>query len=251
MRWAARVWPVACLTLMVSSAAAQEMPQTGAPAEWAIPALEPQVFTFIQADRLEGRRSDGEEAYLLEAQGWVGTDTSKFWGKVDGDGAFEEGVERVELQALYSRMMSPFFDLQVGLRQDVTPGVADRTHAVVGVQGLAPYWFELEGAFFVSHTGDVTARLEAEYELLFSQRVVLQSRIEFNAAFREIEALGIGSGLSSAEAALRLRYEIRREFAPYVGVSWRQTTGGTADLARAAGGRSAMTSFVAGLRLWY
>ena len=126
-----------------------------------------------------------------------------------------------------------------------------RTHLVVGVQGLAPYWFELDGAFFVSHTGDVTARLEAEYELLFSQRVILQPRIEFDLAFQEIEALGIGSGLSSADIGLRLRYEIRRELAPYVGVSWRQATGGTADFARAAGGRSATTSFVAGLRLWY
>ena len=250
MRRKAFVWPVACLAVMVGSAAAQETPQTGAPAEWANPALEPKVFTFVQADRLEGRTSDGEGAYLLEAQGWVGTDTSKFWGKVDGDGAFEGGVEGVELQALYSRMMSPFFDLQVGLRQDVASDVA-RTHLVVGVQGLAPYWFELDGVFFVSHTGDVTARLEAEYELLFSQRVILQPRTELNVAFQEIEALGIGSGLSSAEVGLRLRYEFRRELAPYVGVSWRQATGGTADFARAAGARSEGTSFVAGLRLWF
>ncbi len=250
MRLAACVWPVACLAVMVGSAAAQETPQTGAPAEWAMPMVEPQIFTFLQADRLEGRTSDGEEGYLLDLQGWVGTDTSKFWGKVEGDGVGDGPLEMLEVQALYSRMIGPFFDLQVGLRQDVTPDVS-RTHAVVGVLGLAPYWFEMDGAFVVGDTGDMTARLEAEYELLFSQRVILQPRTELNVAFQEIEALGIGSGLSSAEVGLRLRYEIRREFAPYIGVSWRQAVGGTADFARAAGARSAGTSFVAGLRLWY
>jgi copper resistance protein B len=244
---------LACAALVLALAGpsvAQETPQTGAPAEWAMPMVEPQIFTFLQADRLEGRTSDGEEGYLLDLQGWVGTDTSKFWGKVEGDGIVDGPLEALEVQALYSRMISPFFDLQVGLRQDVTPDVS-RTHAVVGVQGLVPYWFEVDAAAFVSHTGDVTARLEAEYALLFSQRLVLQPRTEVNVAFQEIEALGIGSGLSSAEVGLRLRYEIRRELAPYVGVSWRQTVGGTADFARAAGDRSATTSFVAGLRLWF
>ena len=244
---------LACAALVLALAGpsvAQETPQTGAPAEWAIPMVEPQIFTFLQADRLEGRTSDGEEGYLLDLQGWVGTDTSKFWGKVEGDGIVDGPLEALEVQALYSRMISPFFDLQVGLRQDVTPDVS-RTHAVVGVQGLVPYWFEVDAAAFVSHTGDVTVRLEAEYALLFSQRLVLQPRTEVNVAFQEIEALGIGSGLSSAEVGLRLRYEIRRELAPYVGVSWRQTVGGTADFARAAGDRSATTSFVAGLRLWF
>ena len=244
---------LACAALVLALAGpsvAQETPQTGAPAEWAMPMVEPQIFTFLQADRLEGRTSDGEEGYLLDLQGWVGTDTSKFWGKVEGDGIVDGPLEALEVQALYSRMISPFFDLQVGLRQDVTPDVS-RTHAVVGVQGLVPYWFEVDAAAFVSHTGDVTVRLEAEYALLFSQRLVLQPRTEGNVAFQEIEALGIGSGLSSAEVGLRLRYEIRRELAPYVGVSWRQTVGGTADFARAASDRSATTSFVAGLRLWF
>ena len=244
---------LACAAMVLAvagSSVAQETPQTGAPAEWAMPMVEPQIVTFVQADRLEGRTSDGEEGYLLDLQSWVGTDTSKFWGKVEGDGVVDGPLDALEVQALYSRMISPFFDLQVGLRQDVTPDVS-RTHAVVGVQGLVPYWFEVDAAVFVSHTGDVTARLEAEYELLFSQRLVLQPRTEVNVAFQEIEALGIGSGLSSAEVGLRLRYEIRREVAPYIGVSWRRATGGTADFTRAAGGRSAGTSFVAGLRLWY
>ena len=241
---------VAALLALTGSAAAQEAPQTAAPAAWAGSMLDPQIFTFIQAERLEGSTSDGEEGYLLDLQGWVGTDTSKFWGKVEGDGVIGGQVEGVEIQALYSRMISPFFDLQLGVRQDVMPDVS-RTQAVIGVQGLAPYWFEVDAAAFISHTGDVTARLEAEYELLFTQRLVLQPRTELNVAFQEVEALGLGAGLSSVEVGLRVRYEIRREFAPYVGVSWRQAVGGTADVARAAGERSAGTSFVAGVRLWH
>ena len=231
-------------------AAAQETPQTGAPAEWAMPMLEPQIVTFIQADRLEGRSADGELGYLLDLQGWVGTDASKFWGKIEGDGEIRGSLAEVEVQALYSRMVSPFFDLQFGLRQDVTPD-ASRTHAVIGLQGLAPYWFEVDAAAFLSHTGDVTARVEAGYELLFTQRVVLTPRAELDFAFQEVEALGIGAGLSSAEAGLRLRYEIRRELAPYVGVSWRRRVGGSADFARAAGDRPAGIALVVGLRLWH
>ena len=247
-----RFLAVACAAMVLAlddPAVAQETPQTGALAEWAMPMVEPQIVTFIQADRLEGRTSD-DEGYLLDLQGWVGTDTSKFWGKAEGDGGGSGPLDELEVQALYSRMISPFFDLQVGVRQDVTSDVS-RTHAVAGVQGLAPYWFEVDAAAFVSHTGDVTVRLEAEYELLFTQQLVLQPRTELNVAFQEIEALDVGAGLSSVEADLRLRYEIRREFAPYVGVAWRWTVGGTADFARAAGERSSGTSFVVGLRLWY
>lgn len=238
------------LLLAAGPASAQETPQTGAPAEWAMPLLEPQIVTFVQADRLEGRASEAERGYLFDLQGWVGTDASKFWAKIEGDGLVGGEPGELEVQALYSRMVSPFFDLQLGVRQDASAD-EPRTHAVVGIQGLAPYWFEIDAAAFVSHTGDVTARVEAEYELLFTQRLVLQPRIELNAAFQDVEALGLGAGLSSAEAGLRLRYEIRREVAPYVGISWQRAYGGTADAARAAGAGVAGTSVVAGLRLWY
>ena len=245
-----RLLPCGALLLAAAAAVAQETPQTGAPADWAMQLLEPQIVTFVQADRLEGRASEAEKGYLLDVQGWVGTDASKFWAKMEGDGVVGGELEELEVQALYSRMIGSFFDLQLGVRQDVSADEA-RTHAVVGIQGLAPYWFEIDAAAFVSHTGDVTARVEAEYELLFTQRLVLQPRIELNAAFQDVEALGLGAGLSSAEAGLRLRYEIRREVAPYVGISWQQAYGGTADFARAAGAGVAGPSVVAGLRLWY
>jgi copper resistance protein B len=228
----------------------QAAPQTGAPAEWMMHMLEPYVVTFLEAERLEGRRSGGEHGYLLDLQGWVGTDAGKFWAKVEGDGEFDGALEGVELQALYSRPVSPFFDLQLGVRQDLATG-EPRTHAVVGVQGLAPYWFEVDAAAFVSHTGDVTARLEAEYDLLLSQRLVLQPRTELDVAFQDVEALGLGAGLSSGEAGVRLRYEFRREVAPYVGVSWRRAFGGTADAVRAGGDRVAGVALVVGMRLWH
>ena len=251
MRRFARGWGVA-LVLFAGSAAAQETPQTGAPADWPMSMLEPQVSTFVQADRLEGQTGHDDSAFVVESQGWIGTDSSKFWWKLDGEAPFGDGADDQawEGQALYSRMVSPFFDLQLGVRQEVTAD-ASRTHAVIGVQGLAPYWFELDAALFVSHTGKVTARLEAEYELLFSQRLILQPRTELNVAFQDVEALGIGSGLSSAEVGLRLRYEIRREVAPYVGVAWRRAVGGTAHVIRADGHDPASTALVAGVRLWY
>ena len=246
---------LACAALVLALAGpsmAQETPQTGAPAEWEMHMVE-LADLHVHPGRPPGgsylRRRGGRICWRL--QGWVGTDTSKFWGKVDSDGIVRGrdrggrtpgALQPDDKPLLRSPGRSPS-----GRDARYRPA---RT-SVVGVQGLTPYWFELDAAAFVSHTGDVTARLEAEYALLFSQRLVLQPRTEVNVAFQEIEALGIGSGLSSAEVGLRLRYEIRRELAPYVGVSWRQTVGGTADFARAAGDRSATTSFVAGLRLWY
>jgi copper resistance protein B len=238
---------VTCAVLLVVPAGVEaqelprEAPQTGAPAEWMMHMLEPYVVTFLEAERLEARHSDGAHGYRLDLQGWVGTDTGRFWAKVEGGGAFAGALEEVELQALYSRPVSPFFDLQLGVRQDLVPG-EPRTHAVVGIQGLAPYWFEIDAAAFVSHTGDVTARVEAEYEVLFSQRLVLQPRVELDVALQDVEALG---------ADLRLRYEIRRELAPYVGVSWRQAYGGTAEAAKRQGRRAAGTALVVGLRFWH
>ena len=243
---------VVCVALLATpgGAWAQETPQTGAPAGWTMHMLEPYVVTFFEAERLEVGRTDDAHAYLLDLQGWVGTDAGKFWAKVEGDGEIDGALEEVELQALYSRPVSPFFDLQLGIRQDLAT-VEPRTYAVVGVQGLAPYWFEVDAAAFVSHTGDVTVRLEAEYDLLLSQRLILQPRAEIDVALQDVEALGIGSGLSWADAGLRLRYELRREVAPYVGLSWRQAFRGTAEARRTGGDRVASAALVAGVRLWY
>jgi len=231
-------------------AGAQETPQTGAPADWPLPLHDSQTLTFFQADRMEYRAHNGKDGYVWDAQGWIGDDHNKLWGKSEGEGAFGEAIENAEAQALYSRPVSPFFDVQAGLRQDLGSG-PDRTYGVIGLQGLVPYWFEVDSAFFISDKGDVTARIEAEYELLFTQRLVLQPRAELNFAFQDVDEQGVGSGLSTAEVGARLRYEFTRQFAPYVGISWERAVGDTADFVRAEGGDPGTTSFVAGIRLWF
>lgn len=206
---------------------------------------------FIQGDRLEYRTNGGEPLFLWDAQGWWGGDRNKLWLKTEGEYAFEEDAfEEAEVQALWSRAITRVFDIQAGVRHDFAPG-DDRTYGVIGVQGLAPYWFEIDAALFVSDDGDVSARIEAEYELLLTQRLILQPRTELNFAVQDVAEYGVGSGLSTAELGARLRYEIKREFAPYIGVDWTRSIGETADFVRADGGDPSSVSFVAGLRLWF
>jgi copper resistance protein B len=171
-------------------------------------------------------------------------------GQDRGSGAFGEGVEDAEIQALYSRAIGPYFNLQAGIRYDFKPNPS-RTYATIGFEGLAPYWFEVEGAVFLSDKGDVLGRLEGYYDQRITQRLILQPRAELNLAAQDVPENGIGSGLSDIELGLRLRYEITRQFAPYVGVSWDRKLGDTADFARAAGEDPSTTSLVAGIRLWF
>ncbi len=210
-----------------------------------------QTITFFQADRLENVRSDDANGLLWDAQGWIGTDYSRLWIKTEGERlSSPKGLVDAEVQALYSRPISPFFDLQAGVRQDLVPGER-RTFGVVGFQGLAPYLFELDTALFISHEGDVSARVEAEYELRLTQRLILQPRAEVNFALQDVPRLGIGRGLSTAEAGGRLRYEIKRQFAPYIGVNWVGNVGRTADFVRAEGNDPSSFVVIGGLRLWF
>lgn len=206
---------------------------------------------FLLAERLEYQTNDGAPLLLFDGQGWWGTDRNKLWVKSEVERDFDAGVfEEAQLQALWSRPIARFFDVQAGVRHDFVAG-ADRTFGVLGVQGLAPYWFEIDAAIFVSGEGDVSARVEAEYDLLLTQRLILQPRAELNFAAQGVEEIGVGSGLSTAEAGLRLRYEIRRQFAPYIGVNWERAVGETADFARADAENVGAVSAVAGLRMWF
>lgn len=207
-----------------------------------------QLNTFTMADRLEHLSNDGDAKTLWDGQGWIGTDADKLWWKTEGE--YEHGLHDAELQLLYSRATTPFFDLQVGIRHDFRPEPT-RTHLVIGAQGLAPYWFELDGALFLNEQGDVSARLEAEYELRLTQRLMLQPRIELNAALSDDEDVGRGAGLSTVDTGIRLRYEFAREFAPYVGVSWSNSFGTTKKFTRADGDDANVFSVVAGLRFWF
>lgn len=206
--------------------------------------------SFFQAERFEWQSFDDEDVLLLDGNAWFGGDINKLWLKTELEYLPEESeFEEAEVQALWSRAISPYFDFQAGVRQDFEPD--GRTHLVAGFQGLAPYLFEVDAASFVSTDGDLTARVEAEYELLLTQRLILQPRVEIELSAQDIPELETGSGLNSVSAGLRLRYEIKREFAPYVGVEWQRSFGETADFIEAAGGESDAVAFLVGIRAWY
>lgn len=205
---------------------------------------------WLMAERAESGFRSGSDDYLWDVQAWYGGDFNKVWFKSEGEGTFGENAEEVELQALWSRAIAPWFDFQAGVRYDFRPQ-PERGHLVVGLQGLVPYRFELDSALFLSEEGDVTARTEAEYDLRITQRLILQPRVELNAALSDDPEIGLASGVNNTELELRLRYEVRREFAPYIGISWEQLYGGTADLARDEGEPTSVTSLVLGVRAWF
>ena len=203
------------------------------------------------ADQLEVSFRDGDEGFAWEdVQFRYGTDIDRLWIKTAGEGTFGEGIEQVEVQALWSHALDPWFDLQAGLRYDFEPD-PERAYLVLGVQGLAPYWFEVDSSLFLSEKGDLSARLEAEYDQRITQRLILQPRVEASLALQDVPELGTGSGLSSAEAGIRLRYEFVPEFAPYVGVEYERAFGDTAGFRRLAGQEAGGWGFVAGVRLWF
>jgi copper resistance protein B len=193
---------------------------------------------------------NGENGYRWDGEAWYGGDIHRLVVKSEGEGGTESGAEAAEVQALYSRAISPYFDLQSGIRYDFEPHPS-RVYATVGFEGLAPYWFETEGALFLSDKGDLLGRLDGSYDLSLTQRWILQARAEINLAAQDIPEIGIGSGVSNLELGLRLRYEIRREFAPYIGVSFDRKFGGTADFARRSGDDTEQTSIVLGIRTWF
>ncbi|MDP1912831.1 copper resistance protein B [Brevundimonas sp.] len=201
-------------------------------------------------DRLEATFANGGEGFAWDAQGWTGGDINRFWWKSEGDGAFGGEIEEAEVQALYSRAFRPFFDFQTGLRQTYRPE-GDRTDLVVGVQGLAPYWFEVDAAVFLSNKGELTARAQADYDQRITNRWIIQPRAEVLLSAEDIPELRIGSGLSSLQVGARLRYEFRKEFAPYVGVEWTRSFGNTADFLEADGRSSEDTRLVVGIRAWF
>jgi copper resistance protein B len=202
-------------------------------------------------ERLEARiaADGGEDGYVWDAQAFYGGDINRFVLKTEGEGEFGGELEDAEIQALYSRAIGPFFDLQAGVRFDPEPDT--RGHLVVGVQGLAPYMFHVDGALFLSDRGDLTARLEGEYDQRITQRLIVQPRLEVELSAQDIPERGIGAGITKIEPGVRLRYEIEREFAPYIGIEYEAALGGTADIARAVGDDPDGLKVVIGLRAWF
>ncbi|MAE51014.1 MAG: copper resistance protein CopB [Micavibrio sp.] len=210
------------------------------------------IFYTLMGDRLEHRFQQGDNAALFDIQAWVGGDYNKLWLKTEGEyNTSKSDWESTSVEALYSRNISSFWDVQAGYRHDFIPEADDRDFAALGVQGLAPYWFEVEATSYVSDEGDVSAVIEAEYDLLLSQRLILQPRFETELVVQDVEEYNIGSGITGFETGLRLRYEFSRKFAPYVGVSWEQATGATKDLLQDDSASTNNTAFVTGIKLWF
>lgn len=206
-------------------------------------------FSQILFNLAEAQVRRGGDGYRWDGEGWFGGDIDRVVVKSEGEGTFGRSIEQAEVQALYAHAIGPYFNLLAGARQDLGPN-GGRTHAAIGVEGLAPYWFDVEAMLFASDKG-VRARGSAWYDQRLTQRAILQPRVEVNLAAQDEPDARVGAGLSSVEAGLRLRYEIAREFAPYVGINWERRYGATARYARADGEGSGGISLALGVRGWF
>jgi copper resistance protein B len=239
---------LAALLVALSSAHAQGNRFPLPPKDWPSPVMDRQPYAYLLLDRLERRWQRGQDANVLDAQGWFGGDYHKLWLKAEAErtgGTTEDG----EVQLLYAGLIRPFWYLQAGLRSETRPGPTQNS-AVIGIQGMAPYEFDFEGALYL-RGGRISGRFEAEVDQLLAQRWILQPRIETNFAGASDRERGIGTGFTDVQLGLRLRYEIRREIAPYIGISWTRRLGDTADIARGRSDRVTGRGVVLGLRLWY
>lgn len=232
-----------CGVLALPLAASAQTAETG----MSMPDSQP--LATLRVDQLEAFNGNAGSGQRWELQGSYGTDDNKLWLRSEGartDGRLDDG----DVELLWSHAVTPFWDTQLGVRHDMGYGPT-RDWVALGVQGLAPYWFELEATVYAGSQGRRAMRVRADYELLFTQRLILQPALEVNAYGKADSARHLGSGLSDASLGLRLRYEFTRQFAPYAGVQWMRRLGGTAKDARADGEGAFDTQWVAGLRWWF
>ena len=225
--------------------------QTG----WPEPIADHATFRYLLFDNAEFQRAAGPDAFRWDALGWRGGDVHRFWFKSEGRlaTASSEGSE-FEVQALYGKLISPFFDLQAGVRVDQrirSSSDPTRVYAVLGVQGLSPYRFDIEPTLFLSQKRQLSGRFTATYDLSLSQRLILQPRFETNVAVQRDEEIGVGAGWNDAEIGVRVRYELRREFAPYFGVTWKESFGATHQLTTQVGGDPSHFVVAIGARAWF
>ncbi len=207
------------------------------------------INSLLLINQLEWQGGEGEGALNWDIKGWVGGDIDRLWLRSEGERSTGR-TESAEVQALWGHAISPWWDLVGGVRQDFKPGDG-QTWAAFGAQGMALYNFEAEATVFVGEAGRTAARLEGDYDILLTNRLILQPTAELNFYGRSDPQRGVGSGLSDSELGLRLRYEVRREFAPYVGVTWNRSYGQTAQYARDEGEDTNQVRWVVGVRLWF
>lgn len=224
------------------------------PAGFPDPVADDELFGFVLFDQFEYRITDDDASDHLgwEADIWFGGDINKFWWKTEGEAIFEGSDEgESENDFLYSRLFSPFWSVQTGVQyaNEWTPNdYEDRWSYVLALQGMAPYQFELDGSLYLSEDGDLTAAIEGEYDLRITQRLLLQPRAALGFAAQDVSERNLGSGMTNADLDLRLRYEIRRKFAPYLGIRYQFLVGETEDIARAAREKTEQWLLLMGLR---
>ena len=244
-----------------SSAASQSGGQKRTPAnleipkDWPSPVDDRKRETFVLVDVLEYRPKPSESDYRWDVEGWHGGDFNRLWFKSEGERntALKADYD-IDAQVLYGRFLRKYYDLQVGLRaetQTYQGRNVTRAHAVIGVEGLVPYNYEVEAALFISQNGDVSGRFSLTKDFLVTQRWVAQSRFETSIAAQRVEHFTTGRGLNNIEYGLRLRYDISRKFSPYAGISFDRSFFGTAGLVRQEGGDASQIRFVAGVRMWH
>jgi copper resistance protein B len=207
------------------------------------------IFSYVLFNRLEAWEADAGTGLAWEGQSWIGTDLNRLWLRSEGE-QIDGRLESADLEVLYGRSVSAWWDVVAGVRHDFRPGDS-RDFLAVGVVGLAPYKFEVEATAYVGESGQTAARIEVEYETLLTNRLILQPLLEAEFNGKDDPARGVGSGLSTAEFGLRLRYEIRREIAPYIGIVRERAFGQTARFREQDGHASDDTRFVAGFRIWF
>ncbi len=223
------------------------------PAQVSAQTMDQMNYLFIMVNDLEHARGLSERPVVLDAEGWYGGDYNRLWMKVEGDASTREAEGEIEGQLLFSRLVAPYWDLQAGVRVDHAWGGGGQTrpHLALGLQGLAPYWFEVETSLFLDVDGNVSGAFSAGYDMLLSQSLILEPELEVGVALQDVPEWGIASGVHDLELGARLRFEIVREFSPYVGYVWHRSFGDTAELLRAAGAPYREGSFVFGIRAWY
>ncbi len=208
-----------------------------------------QNFGALLVEKLEAVRTSDKPSTSYDVKAWLGRDFDRVVVKAEGE--IDKGkLQDARTEILWGHAIAPYWDTQLGLRYDsgVGPG---RGWLAFGVEGLSPYWFDLEATAYVGNESRTALRFAASYDILFSQKLVLKPKIEANLFGKDDPEREIGSGLSSITTGLRLRYEINRQFAPYIGVEWKNMFGGTADYARLAGEKTNEYSLVAGVHLWF
>ena len=235
-----------------------EFSESPPPGDFPAPIHDDQLYIFTLFDQLEYRVASDDETvdrFGWDAQGWIGGDFNRFWWKNEGEAIFDGPDEgETETDLLYSRLITPFWFAQVGVQyanewnQD---DYADRWSGVIALQGLSPYKFEFDNALYISADGDVTLGIEVEYDLRITQRLVLQPLGQVGFAFQDIAERRLGAGMTDVTFDLRLRYEIKREFAPYLGVRYQSLVGKTDNIAEANGEETEQLFFLAGLRFWF